>query len=184
MREAIRILAQEGLVVLRPSRSPVVARPSFAEISDQVTVLLTLEKLSAELACKRATSSDLAGIRAIHDRIAALYDTADPLDLFEIDMQFHMAIAAASKNTALQETHRFYLARLWRARFLAARQKRNRDRVVGHHEAILVALEARDEHAIRLALDTHLGQLATDIRPVIAEEERSLDSRSKTESAV
>ncbi|MDN3722463.1 GntR family transcriptional regulator [Roseibium salinum] len=53
MREAIRILAKEGLVILRPSRSPVVARPSFKEISDQVAVLVALEKFSAELACEK-----------------------------------------------------------------------------------------------------------------------------------
>lgn len=179
MREAIRILAQDGLVILRPSRSPIVARPSFKEISDQVTVLLALEKLSGELACANALPSDLAEIRSIHDRIAAQYDTADPLDLFEIDMDFHMAIVRAARNRPLEETHRSYLARLWRARFLAARQKRNRDRVIRHHEAIVAALEAQDIAALRTAIDNHLGQLTEDIRPIIDEEERVRLSQSK-----
>lgn len=179
MREAIRILAQDGLVVLRPSRSPIVARPSFKEISDQVTVLLALEKLSAELACANALPSDLAEIRSIHDRIAAQYDSSDPLDLFEIDMEFHMAIVRAAKNRPLEETHRSYLARLWRARYLAASQKRNRDRVVRHHEAIVSALEAKDIPALRAAIDNHLGHLGEDIRPVIDEEERVLPSQTK-----
>lgn len=179
MREAIRILAQEGLVVLRPSRSPTVARPSAQEVADQLAVLLALEKLSAELACVNATEADLAELRAIHSTIEAQYDQADPLDLFEIDMNFHMAIARASKNRALEETHRSYLARLWRARFLAARQRRNRDRVVGHHNAILTALEARDVSAVQSAIDMHLGNLQGDIRPILEAEEQQEKSPAK-----
>lgn len=173
MREAIRILAQEGLVILRPSRSPVVARPSFKELSDQIAVMLVLEKMCAELACVNATEADFAELRAINQRISAVYDQADPLDLFEIDMSFHMAIARAAGNPSLYETHRTFLARLWRARFLAASQRRNRARVVGHHADILSALEARDTARVRAAIDQHLGQLTEDIRPVIEDEERA-----------
>lgn len=171
MREAIRILAQEGLVILRPSRSPIVARLTLKEVSDQVAVLLALEKLCAELACTHATTADLEEIRSINQNIEVLYDRADPLDLFEIDMSFHRAIARASHNAALFETHGAYLARLWRARFLAARQKRNRERVVGHHNQILDALIARDSSAVAAAIDQHLGQLTEDIRPILEAEE-------------
>lgn len=170
MREAIRILAQEGLVVLRPSRSPVVAKPTVAEVADQVQVLLALETLSAELACTAATEADLAALREIDQRMAALYETADPLDLFEIDMAFHTAIAQASHNSALAETHRAFLARLWRARYLSARQRRNRERVLSQHGAILAGLVARDPVAVRRALDVHLGNLAADIRVVLEAE--------------
>lgn len=167
MREAIRILAKEGLVILRPSRSPVVARPDFKEIADQVAVLLALEKLSAELACAHATEDEIAGLWAINDRMADLYWKVDALDLFEIDMSFHTAIAQASHNAALAETHRAYLARLWRARYLSARQRRNRERVIRQHSDILTALQARDRAAVTAAIDTHLGNLAEDIRPVL-----------------
>ncbi len=171
MREAIRMLAKDGLVVLRPSRSPIVARPSFREIADQVFVLLALERLCAELACVNATVEDLEILEAINRRMADSYDHLDPLDFFEIDMEFHMTIARASHNTALAETHRAFLARLWRARFLSAIQRRNRDRVIGHHSSILMALKSRDVKAASKAINRHLGNLAEDIRPVIEEEE-------------
>ncbi|TCO71927.1 GntR family transcriptional regulator [Rhodovulum euryhalinum] len=171
MREAIRILAKEGLVVLRPARSPVVARPSVTEVRDQVAVLLALERLSAELACTTATEADLARLARRHADIEAAYDHVDALDLFEMDMGFHMMIAEVSHNAALAETHRAFLARLWRARFLSARQRRNRERVVGQHGAIMAALDARDPAAVRLALDAHLGHLADDIVNVLEQEE-------------
>ena len=170
MREAIRILATEGLIVLAPSRSPRVADPTFQELSDQLLVLRTLEVLSADLACSRATEDDLARIHDLSDQMADLYETGDSLDLFEVDMAFHTAIADASHNDSLAETHHAFLSRLWRARYLAARQWRNRSRARADHDAIVAALMVRDVAAVRAALETHLGRLADDIRPIIEDE--------------
>lgn len=168
MREAIRILAKEGLVELRPSRSPIVARPDVKDLADQTLVLIALEKLSAELACAAATAADLDRIAGILATMADRFAETDPLDMFEIDMSFHTAIAEASHNRALAETHRAFLQRLWHARFLAARQKRARDRVLQEHGRILDALRARDPVAARMAIERHLGHLADDIRRVVA----------------
>ena len=62
LREAIRILATEGLVELRPARSPIVSTPTIKQIADDVEVLLYVEKLSGELACARASEDEIAGI--------------------------------------------------------------------------------------------------------------------------
>lgn len=172
MREAIRILAKEGLVVLRPSRSPIVAQHDFKEVSDQAQVLIALEKLSAEVACAEATDDDIARIAAIVRHMSEHFDDTDPLDMFEIDMSFHTAIAEASHNRALAETHRTFLQRLWRARYLAASQRRNRERVVNEHTRILDALKRRDPDAARSAIDNHLWHLAEDIRKVMEAERR------------
>jgi GntR family transcriptional regulator, rspAB operon transcriptional repressor len=179
MREAIRMLATERLVVLRPARSPRVASPSFQEVADQVLVLKTLEMLSAELACTRATEADLAEIRKIHDRMAALYGDADSVDLFEIDMSFHAAIVRAAHSEDLAETHRAYLSRLWRARYLAARRRKNWARARAHHNAILAGLEARDRAATRAAIEMHLGNLADDIQPILEREQADTAAGAK-----
>lgn len=163
MREAIRILAKEGLVVLRPSRTPVVAKPDSKEIADQVVVLVALEKLSAELACRFATDREVEEISNISAHMSQHFDTTDPLDMFEIDMSFHMAVARASQNEVLAETHGAFLARLWHARYLAAVKRRSRERVVSQHEAIVQALKARDSGAIQAAIEVHLQNLSEDI---------------------
>lgn len=177
MREAIRILAKEGLVTLRPARSPLVAAPTMKDIADQVLVMRALEKLSAELACSNAENSDINAIRAVNDRMIAVYDTADDLDLFEIDMSFHIEVAKASHNTPLVETHNAFLTRLWRVRYLAARRRRNRERVLRHHQAILDALAERDVQAVRAAIDTHLVHLSDDIRLALEDERNELEER-------
>ncbi len=170
LREAIRILATEGLVQLRPARSPVVATPTLRQATDDVEVLLAVELLSGELACARATDAEIAAIEGIVADMAARFDIADPLDMFETDMGFHSAIARAAHNVPLAEIHRTFLARLWRARYLAAMQRRNRARVIAHHTAIAAALRARDAAAIRSAIGTHLEGLGDDIALLIRAE--------------
>ena len=59
MREAIRILAKEGLVVLRPARSPIVAQLTLKQISDNIEVLTALELLAADLACQNGSDSQV-----------------------------------------------------------------------------------------------------------------------------
>jgi GntR family transcriptional regulator, rspAB operon transcriptional repressor len=170
MREAIRILAKEGLVILRPSRSPIVANPSLKEITDAIDVLRALELLSGELACERADTDEIAGIREIHERMTASYDAIDTLDLFEMDMSFHRSIANAAHNPSLAETHHAYLARLWRARYLSASQQMSRDRVLRQHGAILESLERRDPERMQAEVRAHLEALIDNIRHKYSED--------------
>jgi len=178
MREAIRIVAREGLITLRPARSPIVAMPDVKAVTDDVEVLLSIEKLSGKLACERATDADIDGIAAITQHMEDNFDTMDPLDMFEIDMSFHSAIAMASHNKPLAEIHSRFLARLWRARFLAAMKRRNRTNVIAHHTAILAALRARDASAVDAAIGIHLDRLTEDIGEVIRRELQDLQDKA------
>lgn len=171
MREAIRILAQEGLLQLRPARSPVVADPTLKEVTDDLTVITALEALSGRLACAAATDAEIAGIAAIHARMEREFEQNDPVETFEIDMSFHRALALASHNAALAETHEEYMARLWRTRFLTARQRRNRERVIGQHAAILGALEARDPARIIAEIEHHLVGFFETVEAIFAKRE-------------
>lgn len=163
MREAIRILANEGLVILRPSRSPIVADPTLSEVSNAIEVLSALELFSVKLACQRATPDDMADIRRFERQLDTDYDRLDNVERFEVDMSFHRAIVRASHNDMLIETHSAYLARLWRARFLSAINKRSRERVLAQHAAIVEGLEARDFEAAQLQLGSHLEHLVVNI---------------------
>lgn len=168
LREAIRILATEGLIELRPARSPIVSLPSVKQISDEVEVLLAVEKLSGELACTRATEDEVDALAGIVQTMADTFDTVDPVEMFEIDMSFHAALAHAAHNEPLADIHGTFLARLWRSRFLSAIQRRNRERVVDHHSQIVDALRARDAVAIRAAIGVHLDRLGEDIIDAVA----------------
>lgn len=180
LREAIRILAKEELVLLRPARSPVVANPSLKEVTDAIEVLTALEVLSGRLACENATDAEIAEIRAIHEHMTTVYGKIDSLDLFEIDMNFHIAIARASHNPSLAETHGAYLARLWRARYLSARKKRSRERVLRQHGNIVAGLETREPALVVPEIESHLKHLAINIRDFF--EARDAGKSAQTEA--
>lgn len=171
LREAIRILADSGLVELRHSRSPVVASPSYEELADEIELLIALEGLAAQRGCDRASAAQLSRITDMLRTMSDMFTTLDPIDFFELDMQFHCAIVEASGNGAIVRTHRTYLERLWRARFLAASQHQNRARALEEHKRIADALVDRDKDAARAAVHAHLVRLPTDIRPIIEAEQ-------------
>jgi DNA-binding GntR family transcriptional regulator len=163
MREAIRMLAKEGLVLLRPARSPVVARPSFEDVAQNIEVMSVLEVLSARLACERATDAEIDAIDAQAQRMVHAYDTLDMLDVFEIDMSFHRAIAVAAGNPVLAEMHHSLVARLWRARYLSASRKKSRDRVLMQHAHIVESLRARDAVGVAAHVQSHLDHLLINV---------------------
>ncbi|MDX1780789.1 MAG: GntR family transcriptional regulator [Thalassovita sp.] len=164
MREAIRILAKEGLLILRPSLSPVVADPSLQQVEDELTIIRALEVLSGDLACIHATDAQIETIRALHEHMVRLAEEGDMLRFFETDMDFHRAISAASGNSRLEELHGQLLARLWRVRFLSARQAWDRDRVLKQHGLIVSGLEARDATLVRLETDSHIEHIQRNIQ--------------------
>lgn len=175
MREAIRLLANEGLVQYTASRRPYVADPSLEEIFDYLRVQAALEALAGELACARITDAELRHIKNLNAAIGeADFDGAGDdgdgkLEAFKDDMAFHSAIVLASGNAALVETHARYNARLWRARFLSSQRKVSRESTRQEHQAIVEALLARDGPAASRALRKHLTTAETNIANSMAE---------------
>ncbi len=163
LREAVRILGQEGLVTLRPLRSPIVADPSLREVLDEIAVLRQLEIFSGRLACENATEAEIEAIAAMAVDIAAQHAGGDKLDVFDQDMRMHTAIADAAHNAALGRTYREYLARLWRIRFLSARERADAPRVLADHEEMIAALRSRDPDRISAAIGSHLDGLVRNI---------------------
>lgn len=164
MREAIRILAKDGLLVLRPSHSPQVADPSLKQVEDDLDIVKSLEALSGELACKNATAAEIDEVRTLHNKMVALSRPKDRLDFFETDMAFHRAIARASHNPTLDEMHGQILARLWRVRFLSAKQDWDRARVVRQHAMIVAGIEARDAEQVKRETYSHIHHIKQNVQ--------------------
>lgn len=183
MREAIRILAKEGLVVLRPARSPVVAQLTLQEVSDNFEVLIALELMSARLAVERASQAQVDEIAAIQDRLAEFYNKIDMIDVFELDMEFHKAIVRAANNPVLAEAHGSILSRLWRARYLSANRLRSRERVIRQHNSIVEGLRTRDPGLINENLSDHLEHLVHNVHDYFEHEVHAEEPSATDDSA-
>ncbi|WP_052042356.1 GntR family transcriptional regulator [Paracoccus sphaerophysae] len=163
LREAVRILAKEGLVTLRPLRSPLVTDLTRAEAMDEVAVLRLLELAGGELACANATDSEIAAIAALARAVEDNHATGDKVEVFDIDMRMHRAIVAAGHNAALSRSYGEYLARLWRIRFLSARRRSDAAQVLAAHRGMVDALAARDWPAMRAHMESHLDGLVRNL---------------------
>ncbi len=163
LKEALRILEHEGLVVYGTTRRPRVADPSLEELAQNLAVLGTLEALAGELACEHATDEEIEKAIELERKMGSATDDTDPLEFFRWDMAFHQTIVDAARNSALSATHRSYNARLWRARFISSKLRTGRDSTLGQHEDILSALQARDGEACARQMRRHLETAITNI---------------------
>ncbi|MCE2523533.1 MAG: GntR family transcriptional regulator [Rhodobacteraceae bacterium] len=177
LKEALRILENEGLIEYGPTRRPRVANPSIEELSQYISVLGALEALAGETACKLATDEEIIAIGAINSRLLGLPRAVTDLEFFRLDMEFHGAIVTAARNAPLGQTHRQYNARLWRARFMSSRQSDRRANTLAEHCAIVEALSARDSRRTANALRNHLKSTIRNISR-ICESSESQDSVS------
>ena len=163
LREALRLLENEGLVEYSATRRPHVADPSLEELSQNIAVLGTLEGLAGEIACVAATDAEISNIQRLVADLEARAKVLDPLAFFKLDMAFHATIVVASRNEPLIETHRQYNARLWRARFLSSQQVDQRENTLKQHAQITTAIINRDAVSTGLAMRTHLQSTYTNI---------------------
>jgi DNA-binding GntR family transcriptional regulator len=156
LREAIKMLAAEGLVELLPNRGAIAVSLNESDVLNTFEVIAGLEALSGELAAQRIADSELAEIKAMHFEMLAAYTRRDLSAYYRLNALIHSAINAAAKNPVLTATYNQVNARLQALRFRSNQDDTKWKRAVREHEKMVEALAARDAGALRDVLLTHL----------------------------
>ena len=156
LREAIKLLAAEGLVDLLPNRGAVAVKLSESDVLHTFEVLADLEGLSGELAAQRITDAELANIRALHYEMLASYTREDLSNYYRLNAKIHMAINEAAKNPVLTRTYNSINMRVQPLRFRTNQNTRKWKLAVKEHELMVEALDARDSAGLRTVLTNHL----------------------------
>ena len=157
LREAIKLLAAEGLVELLPNRGAIVAPVEPARVAETLQVMGALESLAGELACAHADAERLAEIRALHYEMLAMHARGDLSGYFKFNQAIHIKIVEAAGNAVLANTYRQLNACARRARYMANLSKERWDEAVREHEEILRALVERDAPRLKALLRDHLA---------------------------
>ncbi|MES2977948.1 MAG: GntR family transcriptional regulator [Pseudomonadota bacterium] len=157
LREAIRMLAAEGLVELLPNRGAIALTLSEADVLHTFEVMAGLEALSGELAAQRITDAELAEIHAMHYEMLAAFTRRDLPAYYRINASIHSAINAAARNPVLCTTYRQVNARLQALRFRSNQDGEKWGAAVKEHEHMIEALQRRDSAAMRELLTEHLN---------------------------
>lgn len=156
LREAIKLLAAEGLVDLLPNRGAVAVKLGEADVRNAFELLAHLEGLSGDLAAQRITDAELAEIRALHYEMMACFARSDLSGYYRINALIHAAINQAAANPVLTKTYREINARVQALRFRTNQDGAKWKLAVKEHEQMIQALEARDSAAMRSLLVLHL----------------------------
>ena len=156
LREAIKLLAAEGLVDLLPNRGAVAVKLSESDVVHAFELLATLEGMSGELAAERITDAERVEVRALHFEMLACHARRDLSGYYRINATIHRAINDAAKNPVLASTYRSVNARVQSLRFRTNQDDAKWRRAVHEHGQMIEALDARDATGLRDILVAHL----------------------------
>ncbi len=158
VREAIRMLELEGLVMTIPRRGAVVAEITVSDLEDVLEVRLALEELAVQIVCKKLTQEQLDEMKALAAGFRRTLDGDDVGECAQADMAFHEAIYNATGNKRLVQILNNLREQMYRYRMEYLKDKSSHRILVEEHAEILQALEARDEQRALEATRQHIAR--------------------------
>jgi DNA-binding GntR family transcriptional regulator len=156
LREALKVLAQEGFVTLTQNRGATVSEITLADIEEAFPVVAALEALTGELAAAQAADADIAEARRLHEAMADTLAAGDRAAYWTLNSAFHDLLSAAAGNATLRDVKSTVELRLMRARRRANFDVARWREAVSEHAGIVEALEARDGPALSARLRRHI----------------------------
>ncbi|HZZ62042.1 MAG TPA: GntR family transcriptional regulator [Roseiarcus sp.] len=172
LREALKVLAAEGLVELVPRRGAHVAQLTVRETVDLFEALSGVEGLAAELAALRMSAADREKLRELQLRIEQRYRAKDRLEYFHDNHELHETIVRFSGNSAIVDIHARLIARVRRARYQAILSESRWSEAVQEHAQILAALESRDAGRAAELMRQHVAHTGEIVRASMDEMNR------------
>ncbi|MEM1050379.1 MAG: GntR family transcriptional regulator [Pseudomonadota bacterium] len=166
LREALKLLALDGLVELSQNRGARVLPFTAEEALHLFEVLAGLEGLAAELAVERLSPDARAELSDMHEKMRNCYERKDRDAYFALNTAIHAAIVEAASNPILSSTHAALMLRAKRGRYMAIMDPSRWSDAFQEHEALMQAFANRDtakagtiwrEHLI------HTGETVADV---------------------
>ncbi|MEM9784717.1 MAG: GntR family transcriptional regulator [Pseudomonadota bacterium] len=167
LREALGLLAAEGLIALSPHRGARVTEVTLAEVEEVFPVLAALERLTGERAAARATEAEIAAIDGLTQRMTESWQAGDRRAYFALNEQIHAGLLEAARNPTLGSHTRMLAGRIRRARFQANLTDARWQAAVSEHQGMVVVLQARDGGRLGAMLADHLGATLASLRHVL-----------------
>lgn len=156
LREALKVLASEGLVELRPRRGCYVTEISRQDLDDIFPLMAMLEGRCAADAVKLVKPADLAELQAMHDRLEAAARDGRIDAFFEANQEFHKRIQELAGNrwllSVIQDLRKVLKLSRLHSLSLEGRLQQSLD----EHRAIMAAFKAGDAGKAEVLMHDHL----------------------------
>ena len=171
MREALKVLAADGLLTLEPNRGARVRAITLDDLEEVFPLMGALEALAGELACANISDTQLIELRKTHELMLECFHASDMSGYFRHNQRIHEIIMDAAGNSTLSSMYQSLAVRIRRARYLANMSSERWQQAVEEHEEIIVALDGRDGQLLGAILKRHLANKFATVRQWLIEQE-------------
>lgn len=178
LREALKVLAAEGLIELLPNRGARVRQFSETDIRNLFEVIAAFDFAAGRLACLRISDDGISAIERMHLEMYSCYLRRELNDYFRLNQMIHQAIVDAAGNPMLSANYATANAAIRRLRFSA--NLVNRDRLsdaMREHEAIIDALRRRAGDELGLLMFRHMQSKADAVCEYVRQTAPPADAR-------
>ncbi len=175
IREAIRKLELEGLVLMIPRKGAEVARISEKSLRDVLEVRRSLEELAIELACERMTQEELKELEEAQKKFGDAIETGDAMAIAETDEHYHDLIYQGTGNDKLVQILNNLREQMYRYRLEYIKDKDKRQILLLEHDHILKALQGRNISEAKMAVREHIDNQEITVSRNIKEKEQQTE---------
>ena len=173
IREAIRMLEQEGLAVTVPRKGAQVAKMSEKDLKDVLEIRDALDELAVKSACGKMTEENFEALAAAVADFETAIKGKDVRAIVEADEAFHNVIYQAADNPRLMTIVLNLKEQMYPYRYEYIKDNADYDTLLKEHQAIMDGLKRQDEAFVRDVMHTHLQNQVDGVREVIRRQGRT-----------
>ena len=156
IREAIRMLEQEGLAVTIPRKGAEVARMTEKDMEDVLQIRDALDELAASIACEQISEEELAELRHTMHEFEESTKTGDVKRIAEADVRFHDIIYHATRNVKLENLLNNLREQMYRYRVEYLKNNEVYEQLLEEHEFLIQAVIKHDKAQAKDIICRHI----------------------------
>ena len=170
IREAIRMLEQEGLAVTIPRKGAEVAKMTEKDMEDVLQIREALDELAVQVACDKMTAQQLKELTLAMKNFENAIQAGKLKKIIEYDVEFHDIIYRATDNPKLVTLLNNIREQIYRYRVEYLKGKENYPMLVREHEEIVTALKQKNKERVADAMRSHIRNQAEAVKNIIQEQ--------------
>ena len=168
VREAIRLLEDEGLVLITPKCGARVASYTEKEVTDALDVRMHIESMSVKLAAMYITTEQIGILREINQEMRVAVENKKITAISEADNRLHNAICCSANNRVLLLIMKFLEEQVIRYRVEYIKSIGDYRELLDEHEELINALESRDSEKAAEIVEHHIRKQKEKIKEIIS----------------
>jgi len=174
IREAIRMLEQEGLAITAPRRGAQVARMTQKDLEDVLEIREALDELAVKGACHGMNDELFQKLYDSMSDFGAAVKEKDIRAMVDADEEFHNVIYKAANNPKLVTLINNLKEQMYRYRYEYIKETTDYNPLISEHAAIIDGLKRKDEPFVAGIMHQHLQNQMDAVRKVIARQEEEI----------